>query len=152
VALISTTGQPAPFGAELVEVETATEMRDAVLDRLAGAGALIMAGAVADYRPAAAAAQKIKKGSEDLNLQLVRTPDILAAVAEVRRPDQVIVGFAAETENLLENACSKLQHKQLDLIVANDARQAMGATSNEVTLLSADDVILDRVVALLRSR
>jgi phosphopantothenoylcysteine decarboxylase/phosphopantothenate--cysteine ligase len=138
VALISTTGQPAPFGAELVEVETAAEMRDAVLDALDGADALIMAAAVTDYRPAATATQKIKKGNEDLTLKLIRTPDILAAVAGVRRPDQVIVGFAAETENLLENALDKLQRKRLNLIVANDARQAMGAASNEVTLLSAD--------------
>lgn len=138
VTLISTTGQPPPFGAELVPVETATQMRDAVLDLLAGSDVLIMAAAVADYRPAAAADHKIKKIEEGLALELVRTPDILAQVAQLRRDDQAIVGFAAETENLLANAREKLQRKRLDLIVANDARMAMGATTNQVTLVTAD--------------
>jgi phosphopantothenoylcysteine decarboxylase/phosphopantothenate--cysteine ligase len=164
VTLISTTGQPAPYGADLVAVETAEEMRAAVLEALADADALLMAAAVADYRPAAKAGQKIKKGEGGLKVELVRAPDILAQVAEVRRPAQVIVGFAAETENLLANARAKLERKRLDLIVANDARQAMGAAANEVTLLSAggqmeelpllskDEVaerILERVVVLL---
>ncbi len=164
VTLLSTTGQPAPFGAELMAVETAAEMRQAVLDTLDGADVLLMAAAVADYRPATAADQKIKKGDEGLALSLVRTPDILAEVAELRRADQVIVGFAAETENLLENALDKLQRKRLDLIVANDARQAMGAAANQVTLIGADGSvgqlpllskdevagqILDRIVDLL---
>jgi phosphopantothenoylcysteine decarboxylase/phosphopantothenate--cysteine ligase len=163
VTLISTVGQPAPFGTDLVPVETAGQMCDAVLEFLPQADVLLMAAAVADYRPAAVAGQKIKK-SKDLALELARTPDILAAVADVRSPDQVIVGFAAETENLLENARSKLQRKRLDLIVANDARLAMGAASNQVTLVAADGSaeelpllpkdevagrILDRVVTLL---
>jgi phosphopantothenoylcysteine decarboxylase/phosphopantothenate--cysteine ligase len=164
VTLISTTGQPAPFGAELVLVETAAEMLDAVLDALAGADVLLMAAAVADYRPATAANHKIKKGEGGLTVDLVRTPDILAQVAQVRRPDQVIVGFAAETENLLENAREKLERKHLDLIVANDARQAIGATTNQVMLVGADgrveelpllskddvaDRILDRVITFM---
>jgi len=166
VTLISTTGQPAPFGAELVPVETAAEMLNAVLDALTAADVLLMAAAVADYRPATTADHKIKKGEGGLALELVRTPDILAQVAQVRRADQVIVGFAAETENLLENARGKLRRKHLDLIVANDARQAMGAATNQVTLvgadgsveelplLSKDEVahrILNRVVNLLAS-
>jgi phosphopantothenoylcysteine decarboxylase/phosphopantothenate--cysteine ligase len=153
VTLISTTGQPAPFGAEWVPVETAVEMRDAVLDALPQADALLMAAAVADYRPATTAAQKIKKGEGGL-----------AEVAAARRADQVIVGFAAETENLVENARGKMKRKCLDLIVANDARQAMGAATNQVTLLGADgnvkalpllskdevaERILDQVLALV---
>jgi phosphopantothenoylcysteine decarboxylase/phosphopantothenate--cysteine ligase len=138
VTLISTTGKPVPFGVDLVAVETAAEMRDAVLADLAMTDVLLMAAAVADYRPATAAAQKIKKGEEGLALDLARTPDILAEVAKTRRDDQVIVGFAAETENLIDNARDKLQRKGLDLIAANDARQAMGATTNQVTLLGAD--------------
>ena len=138
VTLISTTGQPVPFGVHLVAVETAAEMRDAVLADLAMTDVLLMAAAVADYRPTTAAAQKIKKGEEGLALDLARTPDILAEVAKTRRDDQVIVGFAAETENLIDNARDKLQRKGLDLIAANDARQAMGATTNQVTLLGAD--------------
>jgi phosphopantothenoylcysteine decarboxylase/phosphopantothenate--cysteine ligase len=167
VTLIGTTGQPAPFGVESVPVETAAEMLDAVLAVLAGADVLLMAAAVADYRPATTADHKIKKGDGGLTLDLVRTPDILAQVAQVRRADQVIVGFAAETENLLENARGKLERKRLDLVVANDARQAMGADTNQVTLVGADgsveelpllskdevaDRILDRVAcSLLRS-
>ncbi len=138
VKLLSTTGEPAPFGAELVAVETAAEMREAVLAILPDADVLLMAAAVADYRPVAIADQKIKKGDEGLMIDLARTSDILAEVSRVRRPDQVIVGFAAETENLLQNAQDKLQRKRLDLIVANDARQAMGAATNQVTIVAAD--------------
>jgi phosphopantothenoylcysteine decarboxylase/phosphopantothenate--cysteine ligase len=164
MTLISTTGQAAPFGVHLVMVETASQMCDAVLGALAGADVLVMAAAVADYRPATTAAHKIKKGENGLTLDLVHTPDILVQVAQARRADQVVVGFAAETENLLENARHKLQRKRLDLIVANDARQAMGSATNQVTLISADgsvgelpllpkdevaDRVLDRVEHLL---
>ena len=164
VTLISTTGQPAPFGAELLSVETAADMCEAVLANLDGIDALLMAAAVADYRPATIADHKIKKTEEGLALRLARTPDILARVARSHRAGQVIVGFAAETENLLENARGKLQRKNLDLIVANDARQAMGAAANQVTLIGADGIveelpllskdevaerILDRVVTLV---
>ena len=164
VILISTTGQPAPFGVEWVPVQTAAEMADATLDAFARADALLMAAAVADYRPAAAADQKIKKAKGGLTLDLVRTTDILAQVADLRRADQVVVGFAAETQDLLQNAREKLQRKRLDLIVANDARQAMGADTNQVTLIGADgsvrelpvlpketvaEQVLDRVTDLL---
>ena len=141
VTLISTVDRPAPFAVEKVAVETAAQMRDAVLGALAGTDVLIMAAAVADYRPAEMAAQKIKKGKGNLSLELARTPDILAEVAHQRRGGQVIVGFAAETEDLLANARQKLERKRLDLIVANDARQAMGAAENRVTLLSADGAV-----------
>jgi phosphopantothenoylcysteine decarboxylase/phosphopantothenate--cysteine ligase len=164
VTLISTTGQAAPFGVTLVQVETAAQMRDAVLAALDEADALIMAAAVADYRPSATAPQKLKKGEGGMALDLVRTPDILAEVATRRRAEQAIVGFAAETEDLLENALGKLQRKRLDLIAANDARQAMGAATNQVTLIGGDGtveelpllpkdevaaVIVDRVASLL---
>jgi phosphopantothenoylcysteine decarboxylase/phosphopantothenate--cysteine ligase len=103
-----------------------------------------MAAAVADYRPAAAAAHKLKKGEAGLDLELLRTPDILAEVAtrraELGRP-RVVVGFAAETQDLLANAQAKLKAKRLDLMVANDARQAMGADVNQVTLLDASGSI-----------
>jgi phosphopantothenoylcysteine decarboxylase/phosphopantothenate--cysteine ligase len=138
VTLISTTSQPPPYGVDSVSVETASEMRTAVFDALPDACVLLMAAAVADYRPATPAAQKIKKGEGDWVLSLARTPDILADVAQVRRSDQVIVGFAAETQDLLANARSKLQRKRLDLIVANDALQAMGAGSSQVTIIATD--------------
>jgi phosphopantothenoylcysteine decarboxylase/phosphopantothenate--cysteine ligase len=164
VTLISTTGHAAPFGATMVPVETAAQMQEAVLGALDGADALIMAAAVADFRPETAAEQKIKKAEGSMALDLVRTADILEEVAARRGREQVIVGFAAETENLLENALAKLQRKRLDLIVANDARLAMGALTNQVTLVDPGGgveslpllpkaevagVIVDRVAALL---
>ena len=138
LTLISTTGAPGPFGSQLVAVETAAEMHQAVLQALPETDILLMAAAVADFHPVRIAEQKIKKGEDGMVLELGRTVDILAQVAARRRVDQVLVGFAAETENLLENARQKLDRKKLDLIVANDARQAMGAPSNQVTLIAAD--------------
>jgi phosphopantothenoylcysteine decarboxylase/phosphopantothenate--cysteine ligase len=138
VTLISTAEAPAPYGTRLVPVETAAEMHRAVLEALPETEVLLMAAAVADYRPAEVAQQKIKKGERGLVLELERTDDILAHVATLRRGDQVVVGFAAETENLLENAREKLSVKRLDLIVANDARLAMGAAASQVTLVGAD--------------
>lgn len=164
VTLITTTGQPPPFGVEWVSVETAAEMGEAVLGRLPETDLLLMAAAVADYRPAAVAEHKIKKSEAERTVTLVRTIDILSQVAERRRADQVIVGFAAETEALIVHAQDKLRRKKLDLIVANDARLAMGAAENQVVLLSADGRveelpllpkeeaahrILDRVMELL---
>ena len=167
VTLISTTGRSAPYGARLVEVETAAEMESAVLAALPAADVLLMAAAVADYRPASVADHKIKKGEGNLVLELERTSDILLKVAGMRRETQVIAGFSAETENIVEHAREKLLRKRLDLIVANDARLAMGSEVNQVTLIDAggraealplqskDDVaerIMDRVGALLASR
>jgi phosphopantothenoylcysteine decarboxylase / phosphopantothenate---cysteine ligase len=167
VMLVTTTGTPPPFGAAAIRVETAAEMRDAVIEALPTIDLLIMAAAVADYRPADVASQKMKKQEGTLALELVRTPDILAEVSVRRRPEQVIVGFAAETHNLVENAQEKLHRKRLDLIVANDARQAMGAPRSQVTLLDVnghveqlpmlpkEEVatrILEQVVPLLNAR
>jgi phosphopantothenoylcysteine decarboxylase/phosphopantothenate--cysteine ligase len=135
-----------PVGVQDVAVRTAAAMCDAVLERLAGTDILIAAAAVADFRPAQAAAQKIKKGpgEQGLTLELVRNPDILAEVASQRRATdwpQVVVGFAAETRDLLANASAKLVAKQLDMIVANDITQAdggFGSDDNRVTLLYPD--------------
>jgi len=96
---------------------------------------LIMAAAVADYRPASVADEKIKKSDDDLVIQLVRNPDILATV---ETPGTVRVGFAAETTNHEQYARDKLVRKNLDFIVMNDARTAMGAESNAVTLFFRD--------------
>jgi len=135
-----------PPGVESVPVRTAAQMCEAVLARLPETDALIGAAAVADFRPAEVAGQKIKKepGQEELIVRLVRTPDILAEVAARRaaigRP-QVVVGFAAETQDLLANAAAKLTAKRLDMIVANDVTQpgsGFGADDNRVTLLYAD--------------
>ena len=160
------TALAAPYGVELVQVESVAAMRDAVLSACAGSDALLMAAAVSDFRPAAAGEQKIKKGEAGLLLELAQTDDILSEV-----PDTLVkVGFAAETEDLLANAAKKLAAKRLDLICANDVSAAdagFGADTNRVTildraggrqelpLLSKYEVaqrVLDRVAALLSQR
>jgi phosphopantothenoylcysteine decarboxylase/phosphopantothenate--cysteine ligase len=135
VTLISTTDLPAPEGATLVQVASAIEMLDAVASHAVGADALIMAAAVADYRPLQVAADKIKKADDDLALQLTRNPDILMSVPT---PATIRVGFAAETRDIEANALDKLARKNLDMIVANDARDAMGSDESAVTLFFRD--------------
>jgi phosphopantothenoylcysteine decarboxylase/phosphopantothenate--cysteine ligase len=136
---------PPPVAVELVWVETALELRDAV-HAAVGEGAretgrgvdlLIMNAAVADFRPAARSSEKIKKGDdEELIVRMVRNPDILAGLAG--RRDFVKVGFAAETHGLVEYARSKLDRKGLDLIVANEAVASIGSADIQVTLLDAN--------------
>jgi len=128
----------APPRCELVKVTTAEEMRDAVLARLNEATLVIKAAAVADYRPVNVAGQKLKR-SGPMTLELVATEDILAEVVRRRRPGQLIVGFAAETENLMENARAKLLRKGADAIVVNDvAGEGVGidADANAATFLT----------------
>lgn len=132
----------APGAAELTRVETAEEMRAAVLTLLPEATAMIMTAAVADFRPKRAVAQKIKRKGEMI-LELEPTADILAEVVQ-QKTKQIIVGFAAETENVLENARKKLASKSLDLIVANDvSREGVGFDSdrNAVTIISQSEVV-----------
>jgi phosphopantothenoylcysteine decarboxylase/phosphopantothenate--cysteine ligase len=123
VTLVSSADLPAPIGAQVVAVDSAQAMHDAVFEALHDADALIMAAAVADYRPADVSEQKIKKSDGDLSITLARNPDILANVAQ-RRDEfprlSVVVGFAAESENLHANAQGKLERKQLDMLIAND--------------------------------
>jgi phosphopantothenoylcysteine decarboxylase/phosphopantothenate--cysteine ligase len=133
---------PTPVGAQRVEVQTAAEMRQAVLAACAAADVLIMAAAVADFRPARAAEQKIKKGAVP-QVEFEKTVDILSAVAEARertgRP-AVVVGFAAESQNLIENAREKVLRKKLSLIVANDisAQDAgFAVDTNRVSIIDA---------------
>ena len=138
------TALPAIYGVDHVAVRSAADMHDAVLARLAETDVLIMAAAVADYRPARVAEQKIKKGDDGLSLPLERTVDILSAVAEARANEgmpRLVIGFAAETENLLANARQKLEKKRLDLIVANDVSASdsgFAVADNRVTLLTVD--------------
>jgi len=146
VILVSApTSLDAPRGVSLLVVESAQQMHDAVMAQLAGCDALIMAAAVADYRPDEVSNQKIKKGAGRWVLNLERTPDILDTVSERReqigRP-LILVGFAAETENLLVNAEGKLKRKGLDLIVANDITatgSGFGVDTNQVVLLDGVD-------------
>jgi phosphopantothenoylcysteine decarboxylase/phosphopantothenate--cysteine ligase len=138
VTLISApTALPPPDGAVLVNVNTAIEMQDAVEHVSLGADALIMAAAVADFRPQIPLRRKLKKssGEQFLDVRLVRNPDILATITQ---PNLLKIGFAAETENLLENAAQKLLAKGLAMIVANDAESTIGASSSTATILTAD--------------
>jgi len=124
VTLVTTSDLPAAPGIKVVEVETAAEMADAVLSRAKTADLVIMAAAVADYRPATQSTSKLHKADGPPEIRLVPTLDILAELSRRRRPGQVLVGFAAETDDLAERATSKLEAKEVDLIVANDVAAA----------------------------
>jgi len=155
-----------PVGVEAIDVCTAEEMLQAVRSAISGADVLVMAAAVADYRPRSKAKGKIKKEGAGLTLELERTPDILGEV----KGNFVRVGFAAESENLVENATRKLRQKKLDLIVANDVTvkgSGFGVDSNRVTIIGKDgkakklpllhkkevaDKVLDKVAKLLTER
>ena len=133
----------APAGVTVVRIETAAELREAVLAALPGAHAVIMAAAVADYRPAAAAAGKLKKRDQgdDLTIRLVKNPDVLQAIVEKRDPRTLVVGFKAETGDAVAEASRMLREKGLDLVVANDVTAAgseFGSDTDQVTLVSAD--------------
>ncbi len=124
-----------PSGLHFVRVETAQQMHDAVHAAVGNADLLIMNAAVADYRPAQAVDHKLKKNETQLTLTLQRTPDILQSLVDVTGP--IKIGFAAETNDLLTYAADKLDRKNLDLIVANDAVASIGQPDIEVTLLDA---------------
>ena len=130
-----------PEGVDFIQVETAQQMYETVRDMLRGVDVAILCAAVADYRPVAVAEHKIKKSEGRLTLELERTPDILGSMRSGFGYKGVLVGFAAETQNMLENARGKLQRKGCDMIVANDvSRPGIGFSSreNEVTLVFAD--------------
>lgn len=154
----------APAEATLIGVESAHEMFRVVSDAAVGADVLVMAAAVADYRPANVAEHKIKKTDADLVLRMERTRDILASVNE---PGLIKVGFAAETEHLLESAHDKLARKHLDLIVANPGPETMGSDESRAVLISLDrdpeelppmkkdalaELIVERVIRMLDER
>lgn len=167
VTLVTTpTALPVPYGVEVMEAGSVASLRKAVLHACDGADVLIMAAAVSDFRPASVGEQKIKKGEGGLTLELVRNPDFLLEI-----PDTIVkVGFAAETEDLMDNAAKKLAEKRLDLICANDVSAedaGFGVDTNRVTildreggaqelpLLTKSEVahrILDRVVPYLERR
>ncbi|MEE8349115.1 MAG: bifunctional phosphopantothenoylcysteine decarboxylase/phosphopantothenate--cysteine ligase CoaBC [Acidobacteriota bacterium] len=140
VVLVSgPTSLEAPERVDRVSVRSAADMAEAVFRHFEDSHVVVMAAAVSDFTPATSAAEKIKKEAMELTLSLEKTTDILATVKE-RKVDQFVVGFAAESENLRENALGKLHHKGLDLIVANDiSRDDSGFASdfNEVILLDA---------------
>ena len=166
VLVAAATSQPAPAGIEVISVESVAEMKEAVNETTRQADVLIMAAAVSDFRMAERAGQKIKKQGGRVSLELVETEDFLLEL-----PNTFIkIGFAAETENLLENARKKLNEKRLEFICANDVTAAdsgFGTDTNKVTLLYRDgktedlplmtkrevaDKILDRVAGLLEEK
>jgi phosphopantothenoylcysteine decarboxylase / phosphopantothenate---cysteine ligase len=133
----------APVAAELIAVETAEQMCSAVLQHLGAATIIVATAAVADYKPKSPLSQKMKRRGP-LSVELEPTSDILAEVARRRRDRQIVVGFAAETENVLENARKKLGTKSLDAIVANDvAQHGIGFDSerNAVTIITREQVV-----------
>ncbi len=170
VVLITTAPHPVVAGVEVVRVESAEEMHDAVVARAGYADAVIMAAAVADFRPKAVAPQKLKKGDGVPEVLLEPTVDILASLGRSKRADQIVVGFAAETERVREHAAAKLAAKRVDLMVANDVSAAdagFEVDTNRAVLLDADGgvaetplltkvalagVVLDRVAALIDQR
>jgi len=155
-----------PVGVSFVAVESAVQMLDACLNSFAEADIAIGAAAPADYRPATYQEQKIKKAGDELTIHLVKNPDIIAELGARKRPGQVTVAFAAETENLIANARAKLAAKKADFVVANDVTAAgagFGTDTNLVSFVDAQGVdelplltktevagrILDKAVALL---
>ena len=171
VVLVSApTALSAPFGVDVQRIRSAAEMHDAVMTALADADLLVMAAAVADYRPATVADQKIKKKDDELTLQLAKTTDILAATAALASERLVRIGFAAESQDLVNNAADKLERKRLDLIVANDISRTdsgFGTDDNAVIFLDraggqrelplipkrdVADLILDEALAIRAAR
>ncbi len=141
VTLVSTVSLPVPPGCVVVEVETAEQMQQAMTAAAADHEVIVMSAAVADFRPKAPAAGKLKKRDGAPEIVLEPTPDILAGLGAAKRPGQVLVGFAAETDDLIANATSKLRAKHLDLIVANDVgapQVGFAHDTNAVTLLRPD--------------
>ncbi len=130
-----------PEGVDFISVTTAQQMYEAVREMAGGVDVAILCAAVADYRPVACAEQKLKKTAEKMTLELERTPDILGSMRSVFGFRGVLVGFAAETQNLLTGARSKLEAKGCDLVVANDVSQpgvGFDSSMNEVWLVRRD--------------
>jgi phosphopantothenoylcysteine decarboxylase/phosphopantothenate--cysteine ligase len=130
-----------PVGIETIPIESAADLADAVLSRREENDVIIMAAAVADYTPVTKDDQKIKKSEGEFALPLKRTTDVLQALGENKKEGQVLIGFAMETQNLLENAQKKLVAKNADYIVANsiaDAGSGFAVDTNNVTIISKE--------------
>lgn len=170
VTLISgPTALPTPRDMTFIPVSSAVDMREAVMDHFDPSTVVIKAAAVADYRPSSRSARKIKKGGDGLDLQLERNPDIISEVGK-KKGNRILVGFAVETENIVENARDKLKKKNMDIIVANDVTKegaGFGYDTNIIKIITADgkiesiplmskmevaDRILDRVNKIIVGR
>ena len=146
VVLVTAAEIPAPDGAEVLRVETAQQMHDTVMSRWPTCDVAVMAAAVADFRPVDPAANKMKKEAGAPQIVLEPTPDILAAMGATKRAGQTLVGFAAETDDLVANATKKIAKKNLDLIVANDVSApgvGFSHSTNAVSILGADGSRVD---------
>jgi phosphopantothenoylcysteine decarboxylase/phosphopantothenate--cysteine ligase len=170
VTLVTTIGRPAPARVEVVAVQTAAEMQEAVLSRAPASDVIVMAAAVADFRPKEPPDRKLKKDEGLPEIVLEPTHDFLVDLGRDKGPAQVLVGFAAETDDLVENAAGKLRAKRLDLIVGNDISQpdaGFEVDTNRAVILDADGgidtlpllaksdlagVILDKVARLLTQK
>jgi phosphopantothenoylcysteine decarboxylase/phosphopantothenate--cysteine ligase len=170
VTLVTTIGRPAPASVEVVAVQTAAEMQEAVLSRAPASDVIVMAAAVADFRPKEPPDRKLKKDEGLPEIVLEPTHDFLVDLGRDKGPGQVLVGFAAETDDLVENAAGKLRTKRLDLIVGNDISQpdaGFEVDTNRAVILDADGgmdtlpllaksdlagVILDKVARLLTQK
>jgi phosphopantothenoylcysteine decarboxylase/phosphopantothenate--cysteine ligase len=170
VTLVTTIGRPAPPGVAIVSVQTAAEMQEAVMGRAVAHDVIVMAAAVADFRPKAPPERKLKKHEGVPEIVLEPTHDFLVDLGREKAPGQVLVGFAAETDDLVENAAEKLRSKRLDLIVGNDISEpdagfevdtnravildAEGGTDTLPLLAKSDlaGVILDKVARLLERK
>ncbi len=144
VTLISgKTNLTKPYGVDVVNVTSAADMAKSVIDNFEKADVVIMSAAVADYTPIEKAEQKIKKTDGDLSIVLKRTQDILLTIGQKKREDQIVIGFAMETEHLLENAAKKLQEKNANYIIANSIREpgaGFGVDTNIVKIISPTSV------------
>ena len=169
VTLVTTVDREAPIGVEIKHAETASDLRSAVMSCADNYDVIIMAAAVADFQPSLPSDRKLKKSEEISNLEIEPTHDFLIDLGEGKSPHQIIVGFAAETEELEKNAKEKLQRKNLDLIVANDVSApdtGFAHDTNEVLLITGEgktnvslaskrvvaDKILDAVLVLRESK
>ena len=156
------TSVDAPHGVALLPVATALEMEHAMRAAATHADVVIMAAAVADYRPARSSHAKLKRHDQRMTLELVANPDILAGLGAARRQGQVLIGFALETHDGVRHARAKLREKRVDLVVLNSPKSGLGGDTNQVTLVSGTDAqplpvmpkrevaehILDRAIAL----
>lgn len=142
VVLVSgKTNLAVPYGIQYRPIVSAQDLADAVLEQSDSCDAVIMAAAVADYTPTDVASEKIKKADGDLSISVKRTTDVLLQLGKQKKPGQVLIGFAMETEHLLENARTKLDKKNADYIVANSIREkgaGFGTDTNHVIILSKD--------------
>jgi phosphopantothenoylcysteine decarboxylase/phosphopantothenate--cysteine ligase len=170
VTLVTTIGRPAPAGVEIVSVQTAAEMQEAVVGRAPGVDVIVMAAAVADFRPKEPPNRKLKKHEGIPDIVLEPTHDFLVDLGRDKPAGQVLVGFAAETDDLVEHAAEKLRGKRLDLIVGNDISQpdaGFEVDTNRAVILDTDGgvealpllakselagVILDKVARLLSQK